>query len=201
MEYLGWVALTLAIIVVIVALMALGWRNRLRRQSDVPAPPDAPADLGPVLYEAEGQYVATTTAGDWLDRIAVHGLGLRGNAVASVHPDGVLLTRTGARTVFIPRLDLISVQLVGGMTGKFVEKEGLVVVTWRLGPERAAQVDRVDTGFRTRHAAHKAQLVAAVAALLPIGSENETGSPNGTGSTADTRHHRTPPTPEGREQL
>ncbi len=185
MEYLGWVALTLGIVVVIVALMALGWRNRLRRQSDVPAPPETPGDLGPVLYEAAGQYVATTTAGDWLDRIAVHGLGLRGNAVAAVHPDGVVIDRTGARTVFIPRSDLISVQLVSGMTGKFVEKEGLVVITWHLGTER------VDTGFRTRHAAHKAQLVAAVAALLPAGSPDRA-----TGTS-----HRTPPTPEGREQL
>ncbi|MFJ6002355.1 hypothetical protein [Arthrobacter sp. NPDC092385] len=181
MEYLGAVAVTLAIIVVIVALMALGWRNRLRRQADVPAPPDEPAGLGPVLYEAEGQYVATTTAGDWLDRIAVHGLGLRGNAVVSVHASGVLITRTGARTVFIPRADLTSVQLAGGMAGKFVEKEGLVVITWLLGSER------VDTGFRTRHAAHKAQLVAAVAALVPA-------------DPPATTHHRTPPTPEGREQ-
>jgi hypothetical protein len=179
MEYLSWIAVTIGIIVVLVALMALGWRNRLRRQSDVPAPPETPADPGPVLYEAEGQYVATTTAGDWLDRIAVHGLGLRGNAVAAVHPDGVLFTRTGARAVFIPRADLASVQLASGMTGKFVEKEGLVVVTWRLGALR------VDTGFRTRHAAHKAQLVAAIAALVP----------------SDPPENRTPPTPEGREQL
>jgi len=186
MESLGWVALTLGIIALLVGLMALGWRNRLRRQSDVPEPAEPPADPGPVLYEAEGQYVATTTAGDWLDRIAVHGLGLRGNAVASVHPGGVLITRTGARTVFIPRDDLASVQLAGGMTGKFVEKEGLVILTWRLGAQA------VDTGFRTRHAAHKAQLLAAVAALVPPGD-----GPQGTTPTTT----RTPPTPEGREQL
>ncbi|WP_434994153.1 hypothetical protein [Arthrobacter sp. Ld5] len=188
MEYLGWVVLTVAIIVVIVALMGLGWRNRLRRQADVPAPPEPPSDPGPVLYEAEGQYVATTTAGDWLDRIAVHGLGLRGNAVASVHRDGVLIARTGARTVFIPRADLTSVQLAGGMTGKFVEKEGLVILTWRLGTHG------VDTGFRTRHAAHKAQLLAAASALVP------TRAHPGTART-DTIPDRTPPTPEGREQL
>lgn len=191
MEYLGWILMTVAIIVVIVALMALGWRNRLRRQSDVPPPPEVPADPGRVLYEADGQYVATTTAGDWLDRVAVHGLGLRGNAVASVHPEGVLFTRTGARAVFVPREDLVSVQLAGGMTGKFVEKEGLVVVTWRLGTGPDGEQRRVDTGFRTRHAAHKTQLVAAVAALIPA------RPPNGTSRTT----HRTPPTPEGREQL
>ncbi len=185
MDYLGWVALTVAIILVIVALMALGWRNRLRRQSDVPAPPEAPEDPGPVLFETEGQYVATTTAGDWLDRIAVHGLGLRGNAVAAVHAGGVLITRTGSRTVYIPRADLASVHLASGMTGKFVEKEGLVVITWRLGAER------VDTGFRTRHAASKAQLVAAVAALVPADAPDRSTRP---------LNHRNPPTPEGREQ-
>ncbi|MBG6225594.1 hypothetical protein IWX63_002167 [Arthrobacter sp. CAN_A2] len=199
MESLGWVALTVGIIAVIVALMGLGWRNRLRRQSDVPEPHEPPADPGPVLYEAEGQYVATTTAGDWLDRIAVHGLGLRGNAVAAVHEDGVLISRTGARTVFIPRGDLTSVQLAGGMTGKFVEKEGLVILTWDLGAQR------VDTGFRTRHAANKAQLVAAIAALVPAGparpgtARPDTARPDT--PRRDTTPDRTPSTPEGREQL
>lgn len=167
MDQVGWALLPLGIILVVVALMALGWRNRLRRQSDVPTPPEVPAEPGRVLYEADGQYVSTTTAGDWLDRIAVHGLGLRGNAVASVHPDGILIARTGAPSVFVPRQDLVSVQLASGMTGKFVEKEGLVVVTWRLGPAGTDREYRVDTGFRTRHAVHKSQLVAAIAALLP----------------------------------
>ena len=193
MEYLGYVAATIVIIVVVVALMGLGWRNRLRRQADVPAPPEVPSDVGRVLYEAEGQYVATTTAGDWLDRIAVHDLGIRGNAVARVHPDGIHLDRTGARPVWIPRGDLESVQLAGGMAGKFVEKEGLVVITWRYG-----QAERVDTGFRTRHAVHKAQLVAAVAALLPDGLHTPpTGDPN---RMRRPTNDNTPPTPEGREQ-
>ncbi len=194
MEEVRWVLLPLGIIVVVVALMALGWRNRLRRQSDVPEPPELPGDLGPVLYEADGQYVATTTAGDWLDRIAVHGLGFRGNAVASVHSDGVLLTRTGAASVFVPRADLISVQLASGMTGKFVEKEGLVIITWDLGGKP------VDTGFRTRHATHKAQLVAAIAALVPAGSPDATGriSDRNTGPVTDRTTRRTPPNPDDR---
>ncbi|MBG6217673.1 hypothetical protein IWX75_002131 [Arthrobacter sp. CAN_A6] len=161
MEYLGIIATTLGMIALIVALIALGWRGRLRRQSGIGAPPATPSDLGPVLYETEGQYVATTTAGDWLDRVAVHGMGIRSNAVATVHPEGVLLARAGAPDIFIPREDLDSVRLEGGMAGKFVEKDGLVVLTWRLTDKR------VDTGFRTRHAAHKPQLLAAAAALTP----------------------------------
>lgn len=161
MDWLAPVGLTVAIVAVLAALMGLGWRNRLRRQSGVAAPPEAPADPGPVLYTTEGQYVATTTAGDWLDRIAVHGLGVRSEAVVSVHPDGVLLARRGARDVYVPRSDLTGVRFESGMTGKFVEKDGLVVLTWLLNGEG------VDTGFRTRHAADKAQLLAAVAALTP----------------------------------
>lgn len=161
MEYLGIIALTVGIIVLLIGLIALGWRGRLRRQAGIGAPPAVPPDLGPVLYEAEGQYVVTTTAGDWLDRVAVHGMGIRSNAVASVHPEGVLLARAGAPDVYIPRNALESVRLEGGMAGKFVEKDGLVVLTWRLMDKR------VDTGFRTRHAAHKSQLLAAAAALTP----------------------------------
>ena len=161
MDWLAPLGLTVAIVAVILALMGLGWRNRLRRQSGVAAPPEVPADPGPVLYSTEGQYVATTTAGDWLDRIAVHGLGVRSEAVASVHPDGVLLARRGARDVYVPRSALTGVRLESGMTGKFVEKDGLVVLTWRLNGEG------VDTGFRTRHAGDKTQLLAAVAALTP----------------------------------
>ncbi len=161
MDWLGPLGLTVAIVGAVFALMAVGWRNRLRRQAAVPTPPAAPADPGPELYRTEGQYVATTTAGDWLDRIAVHGLGVRSEAVVTVHPDGVLLARRGAPDVYVPRSDLTGVRLESGMTGKFVEKNGLVVLSWRLNGEG------VDTGFRTRHATDKAQLLAAVAALTP----------------------------------
>jgi hypothetical protein len=47
------------------------------------------------------------------------------------------------------------------MAGKFVEKDGLAVLTWSLGGTL------VDTGFRTRRAEDKARLVAAVQAVAP----------------------------------
>ena len=47
------------------------------------------------------------------------------------------------------------------MAGKFVEKEGLVIVTWKLG------TTAVDTGFRTRSAEEKTPLVSAITELLP----------------------------------
>ena len=161
MDWLMPVALSLGVIAVVVALGALGWRARLARQGDIPAPTDAPETLSEPLYLANGQYVVTTTAGDWLDRIAVHGLGVKSNATASVHEEGILIARSGARDLFISRPDLRGVRLDRGMAGKFVEKDGLVVFTWILNGTA------VDTGFRTRQAADRTGLLDSATTLAP----------------------------------
>lgn len=153
--------LTLVLIAVALVLIWLGWRNRLRRQSDVEPLPEMPAELGAALAVADGQYVATTTAGDWLDRIAVHNLGIRTNAELSVHPEGVLFDRSGAGPVFIPASSLTGVRQESGMAGKFVEKDGLLVLSWMLGSRE------LDSGFRTRHAGDKATLLTALQDLIP----------------------------------
>ena len=151
----------LAIIGVVFALIWIGWRNRLRRQSDVEQLPSLPESPGVPLASAEGQYVASTTAGDWLDRIAVHGLGIRTNAVLSVYPHGVLFDRSGAPAVYIPAADLTAIRQDSGMAGKFVEKDGLLVVRWKLGTHE------LDTGFRTRRAAEKNALFESLQQLIP----------------------------------
>lgn len=151
----------LAVIGVVFALIWIGWRNRLRRQSDVDQLPALPGVPGAPLLSAEGQYVASTTAGDWLDRIAVHGLGIRTNAVLSVYPHGVLFDRSGAPAVYIPAADLTAIRQDSGMAGKFVEKDGLVVVRWKLGTHE------LDTGFRTRRAAEKNALFESLQQLIP----------------------------------
>lgn len=150
----------LAVIAVVFVLMGIGWRNRLRRQSDVEQLPAVPAELGEPLATADGQYVASTTAGDWLDRIAVHDLGIRTNAELSVHPEGVLFDRAGATALFIPLADLTGVRQDSGMTGKFVEKDGLLVLSWKLGSHE------LDTGFRTRRGAEKATLYESLQELI-----------------------------------
>ena len=152
---------TLVLIGVALALIWFGWRNRLRRQSDVGPLPAIPAELGAAVAVADGQYVASTTAGDWLDRIAVHNLGIRTNAELSVHPEGVLFDRSGAGPVFIPAASLTGVRQESGMAGKFVEKDGLLVVSWMLGSRE------LDSGFRTRHADDKTTLLNALQDLIP----------------------------------
>ncbi|HSO17534.1 MAG TPA: hypothetical protein VLS95_16430 [Arthrobacter sp.] len=152
---------TLVLITAALALIWLGWRNRLRRQADVDPLPEIPGALGTALAVADGQYVASTTAGDWLDRIAVHNLGIRTNAELSVHPEGVLFDRSGAAPVFIPAASLTGVRQESGMAGKFVEKDGLLVLSWMLGSRE------LDSGFRTRHADDKTKLLKALQDLIP----------------------------------
>lgn len=170
MNELASLLLVLGLCAVAFVLIALGWRSRLRRQADVEQPPAVPAELGPAAVVVEGQYVATTTAGDWLDRIAVHGLGFRGNAEASVHPEGLLFDREGFPPLFVPRAALTGQRQDSGMAGKFVEKDGLVVISWTLGTRA------VDTGFRTRHAAGKQPLIDAIQELISANPQAQADS-------------------------
>ncbi|WP_458115108.1 PH-like domain-containing protein [Arthrobacter sp. D2-10] len=154
------VAISLAAIVLLAGLMAVGWRNRLKRQQTLSAPADAPEDRGAPVYAAEGQYVVTTTGGDWLDRVTAHGLGNKATATAAVYSHGLLFDRSGDTEVYIARQNLTGVRLERGMAGKFVEKDGLVVVSWTMDSHI------FDTGFRTRYAADKPQLLAAISELI-----------------------------------
>jgi hypothetical protein len=170
MDKLPSLLLILGLAAAIFAMLGIGWRNRLRRQSDVEPLPEVPAELGAPLAVADGQYVASTTGGDWLDRIAVHNLGIRTNATLSVHPEGVLLDRAGAGPVFIPAGRLTGVRQESGMAGKFVEKDGLLVLGWMLGSHE------LDTGFRTRRADDKALLLATIKDLISAAPQAEADS-------------------------
>jgi hypothetical protein len=160
----------LAIIAVVFVLLGIGWRNRLRRQSDVEQLPAVPAELSLPMAAADGQYVATTTAGDWLDRIAVRGLGIRTNAELTVHPEGALFERSGAGTLFIPADRLTGIRQDSGMAGKFVEKDGLLVVSWTLGSRE------LDTGFRTRRADDKPAILEAFQELISAAPQADADS-------------------------
>lgn len=159
-------------LLLVLALMWRGWQGKLRRQAGLAELPEVPTGLGDDVISVPGQYVVTTSAGDWLDRVAVHGLGIRTPAVVTVYPSGVVLDRKGATALFISKAALSEVGTQSGMAGKFVEKDGLVVITWHLADTE------VDTGFRTTEAGAKRPLVEALQALLPEGSKTESTTEN-----------------------
>jgi hypothetical protein len=160
--------LVLAAVPVLWGLMYLGWRARGHRQADVGEPATAPpgGDLGePVLAPAEGVYVSTVRRGDPLDRVVAHGLGTRSEVVVAAGERGVWLRRTGARDVFVPAADLLSVGRSRGQAGKFTVEEGMVVLTWRSGTAE------LDTAVRPREWARAGEVERALAGLVPGGRD------------------------------
>lgn len=150
-------AIVIAFLFVLLALMALGWRARQRRQKDVAAPASPPAELGAALGSFDGRYVATTASGAQLDRIAVHGLGFRSLVTVTVTTSGLLVQRPGNNDFWIAKSDLRDVRRATWTIDRVVEEGGLELVEWSLG-------DRVvDSYFRM---AEPAAFDAAVHQLL-----------------------------------
>jgi hypothetical protein len=126
-------ALILVGVGLLIGLMARSWRARGRRQSDIPAPDRATDDLSDPVVAVDAFYVATSRGGDPLDRVVVHGLGFRGRAIVSVHAEGVRLEIAGEPPVLIRASSLRGVDRATWTIDRVVERDGLVLVGWRLG--------------------------------------------------------------------
>ncbi|MCW2607968.1 MAG: integral rane protein [Frankiales bacterium] len=164
-----WLTLaTFAFAAGVYALMLKGWRGRQRRQGDLPPPPpvpDAPGDV--VVGATSGLFVGTVFAGDWLDRVAVHRLSDRAAGWLTVHTRGVLVDRDGAGDLWLPYADLVDAEPGDALAGKVVGREGMLVLTWRLGSRE------LQSGFRADdHSAHR-RLADAVRAHLPVPAPEE----------------------------
>ncbi|WP_309130134.1 hypothetical protein [Brevibacterium sp.] len=156
------VAVIIVVAVLILILLALtwGWSRRKQSQADVPQPTRPPLGITAVAEPVEGSYVSTTLAGHPLDRVAVHGLGIRTSGELVVTDGGVVLDLAGREDFLIPRRDIVSVDTTAGMIGKFVERGGIVRITWRLGRTL------VDTGFRARYSAHTTPTVDRIREMI-----------------------------------
>lgn len=164
--------LLLLAVPVLWGLMLLGWRRRAARQRDgLPPLPEPPDDPGRTLLpgSVEGIYVSTTGAGDWLDRVAAHGLGNRAVALVDVTSRGVTIRRQGERVLFIPAASVLGVRTQRGIAGKFAGREDIVVVSWQLGPHR------LDTGLRTRFTSDREPLIDAVRRLAAADVDHGSG--------------------------
>ncbi len=133
-----------AFFVLCAAGMRWGWRNRARRQAYLPPLPVPPQRFAgePLLPPAAGVYVSTTTADDWQDRIVVGGIGMRSAMALRLYDEGLLVTRTGARALWIPVAALLDARTGKAMAGKVMGMDGLLVVRWQVGGYQ------LDTGLR-----------------------------------------------------
>ncbi|MEY4323011.1 MAG: hypothetical protein RL410_792 [Actinomycetota bacterium] len=142
------IALTLAVVgffVGAVLLMRRSWQKRATAQSGITAPSFVPADFTPD-FTVQGRYLASTAAGAWLTRIVAHQLGVPARCELAVGRDGIAFNREGAQPFFVPRSDLVDVRVDRAIAGRAFEKDGIAVITWRLGDVFVDSGFRADTG-------------------------------------------------------
>ena len=124
----GLIALGVFGIFVIIA--SVTWRRRISAQQLVLAVPVA-------LESSSGGnsclYVATTFSDRPLERVIAHGLAHRGHARLAITRYGLEVSRTGELSFLIPIADLLELTLGSAVIDRAVEKQGLVVIKWRLG--------------------------------------------------------------------
>jgi len=122
-----------ALLVIGFTFMALGWRNRRRRQSVLDVVPVPPDELGEELGRERVLYIATTLAEQPLERVVVGGLAYRAKGEVRVTRGGAVLDLAGAAPAFIPVADIRGVGLASWAIDKGVGEGGLVFIRWSLG--------------------------------------------------------------------
>lgn len=147
------VLLLVALFVLLLAAMVLGWRRRGRSQQHLPAPERSSLEqLGERLAEGPfaAVYVDTVLAEQPLERVVAHGLGQRAKALITLGDGGSWhLEREGAADLTVPAAAVREITSGPGMAGKFIGGDGLLILRWRLGDQL------LDTGLRlARRADH-----------------------------------------------
>ena len=176
-----WLVLSCVAVLALALLgMWLGWRNRRRRQSYLPALPELPSELGTPSLSATGLYVGTTFATSWQDRVVHDGLGARAAGSATLYPSGLVIERDGARPVFVPKGDLVDVRVAPGLAGKVMGDGGLLVARWRLGETE------LDTAFRADDKSSYPDWIRSLTALSDGSARRETA--NSPSLDSEVRH-------------
>ena len=143
-----------------VQAMMRGWRQRAERQVElIGTLPPIPDTVGPAIVPAtKGLYVGSTLAPSWHDRIVVGDLGYRTKAVLTRYPEGILVQRSGGRSIWIPDNAITAIRTERGIAGKALTHQGILAIRWRLpsGTE-------IDTGFRGSDRAEYAQWLGEAA--------------------------------------
>jgi len=124
----GLIALGLFSLFAVIALIT--WRRRMAAQALLL---EVPVGIESSFAATNCFYVATTFSERPLERVIAHGLAHRGHARLAVTGSGLEISRVGEFGFLIPTADLIGVSLGSAVIDRAVEKEGLVVIKWRLG--------------------------------------------------------------------
>ena len=159
-DTIGWTIGIIVIIGIVYWLMRQGWQWRRTQQSGLPELPVAPKHTTEPILELEGRYHATTSAGEWLDRIVAHHLGARSLVELTLSAEGLNVVRPASADFFIPVAALRGARTDNRIAGKVVPEGGLLVVTWEHGGKL------LDSGFRADSPAEHENWVTAIEVLM-----------------------------------
>ncbi|MFF8954894.1 hypothetical protein [Streptomyces sp. NPDC014894] len=157
---IGWVVGLLLFIALVYWLMRQGWKWRGSLQSGLPELPAVPETPGEARLTLTGRYHGSTTAGQWLDRIVAHGLGVRSRVELTLTDAGLTVLRPGATDFLIPSAALREARLDKGIAGKVLAEGGLLIITWEHGDTL------LDSGFRSDAAAGHNEWVTTLNHLI-----------------------------------
>lgn len=131
--------------------MRRAWLGKAKKFAHLPAPESAvPSEAVAIGEPALARFAGTTSAGNWLDRIVVHGLGTPRAIEVQIFDSGIALTDGNDFSLWIPKSKISSVRTGRGLAGDVVEPDGMFIITWTLGN------DSLDSGIRMeRHLEHE----------------------------------------------
>ncbi|MET0934171.1 MAG: hypothetical protein ABWX56_10680 [Mycetocola sp.] len=154
-------ALVLGLLALLLLGMWLAWRARSRRDAGVPAGLPMPeSGIHPILT-TDVLYVATTKAGQPLERLAIRGLAFRAQAELTVADEGVVLAVPGQDPVFLASAQLRSAQTATWTIDRVVEADGMIALSWR-----SAETD-VDSYLRVIDPTRQSAVLSTLTSLIP----------------------------------
>lgn len=128
-------ALAVGLVALVVVLIYLS--NRSVRKAQESAIPQPAASLS-IEHPHAGYYVSTVFAQKALTKVWAHGLGSRGKVFVGVDSQGISLSRLGEVGFLIPTDHLIGMTRASATIDKAVERDGLLVLIWKLGEDELA---------------------------------------------------------------
>jgi hypothetical protein len=124
-------SMMIALIAVSLGLALWGWRRRIVRYEGEAAALVRDVPDSAAVFAISALYVATTEAGDPLQRVAAGPLSYRAKARLALHPEGLVVRIPGEDAVVFP-VEGLEAGRATWTIDRVVEADGLAMVRWRL---------------------------------------------------------------------
>lgn len=154
MDRWGFLILMLAIAVLILGAMWIGWRRQRGRSKNLASSDELVGSE--VARISRALYVSTTPIGMPFERVAIPGLEYRGRADIIFKADGIEIDLDGERPFAIRSEAVLGASTGGARVGKAVGTDGLSLLQW----QHAGQT--LESSFRLESAGEQTHFARAV---------------------------------------